>query len=124
MTVKIVKPTKKNQKKVNIKPTVSVDGYNYKITEIGANAYKGDKKIEQVTIGANVKKIGKSAFANCKNLKKIVIKSSSITSIGKDAFKGIKKRAVIVVPKKKFKKYKEYLKKAKLPGYVKVQKGK
>ena len=75
----------------------------------------------QVTIGSNVTKIGKNAFANCSKLKKIVIVSDKITKIYKNAFKGIKKNAQIIVPKKKLKRYKFLLKKAKLPKSVKVK---
>ena len=46
-----------------------------------ANALKGNKKIESLTIGKNVRKIGKNAFANCRKLKKVIIKSKKINTI-------------------------------------------
>ena len=121
-TVTLLKPKKKNIQKVVIKPTVKINGYTFKITEIGAKAYKGSSKLTQVTIGANIQKIGKSAFENCRKLKKIYINSKNITKIEKNAFKGIKKGATIYVPKKKYDKYKRFLKQAKLPKYVKIKK--
>jgi len=51
----------------------------------------------------------------------IIIKSNNITKIGKNAFKGIKKNAVIIVPKKKLKAYKRLLKKANTPKTVKIK---
>ena len=100
---------------------MSIEEYPYLITEINDKAFQKNKKIKNVTIGANVKVIGKSAFANCSKLNKIIIKSNNITKIGKNAFKGIKKNAVIIVPKKKLKSYKRLLKKANTPKTVKIK---
>ena len=41
------------------------------------------KKLKKVTVGKNVKKIGKKAFAKCPKLKKIVNKSKYIKKIKK-----------------------------------------
>ena len=120
-TAMLLKSLKNTKKKVSIKPSVSIEGQDYKITVIGEKAFQKDKKMTQVTIGSNVTKIGKNAFANCSKLKKIVIVSDKITKIYKNAFKGIKKNAQIIVPKKKLKRYKFLLKKAKLPKSVKVK---
>lgn len=119
-TVKLLKSLKKG-KKVVIGADVTIEDYPYLITEIDDKAFQKDKKMTQVIIGANVKVIGKSAFANCSKLKKITIQSTNITKIGKNAFKGIKKNAVIYVPKKKLKAYKNLLKKAKTPKSVKIK---
>ena len=103
----------KNDKKSNITipSTIKINGENYKVTVIKANAFKDNKKIKQITIGKNIKKIGKNAFKNCKNLKKIVIKTKNLTSknVGKNVFKGISKKAVIKVPKAKVKAYKKLI---------------
>ena len=68
----------------------------------------------QVTIDKNVKNIGKNAFYGCKNLKKVIIKTTKLTkkTVGKNAFKGIHKKATIKVPKKKLNAYKKLLKNA------------
>ncbi len=47
---------------------------------------------------------------NCKSLNKITIKATGLKSAGKNALKGISKKAVITVPKKKLKAYKNILK--------------
>lgn len=56
--------------------------------------------------------IAQKAFNKCKNLKKITIKTTKLTkkSVGKQAFKGIHKKATIKVPKAKQKAYKKILK--------------
>ena len=64
----------------------------------------------------------KNSFYNCTSLKKIVIKSKSITSIGKNSFKNINSNAVIKVPKSKYKAYKKLFKKSKLSSTVTVKK--
>lgn len=103
-----VSNTKKTS--VTIPATVKIDGYTYKVTEIVAKAFKNNKKIKSVTIGKNVKKIGKEAFSNCKKIKKITIKGSGLKSVGKNAIKNIDKKATIKVPKSKLKKYKSLFK--------------
>ena len=64
----------------------------------------------------------KNSFYNCTSLKKIVIKSKSIKSVGKNAFKNVNSNAVIKVPKSKYKAYKKLLKKSKLSSTVTVKK--
>ena len=59
------------------------------------------------TIGKNVQTIEDNAFNGCKNLKSITIKSTVLKKIGKNAIKGIYKKAVIKVPKKQYNKYKK-----------------
>ena len=96
-------------KKMNIPSTVRINGRQFKVTAIGANVCKGNKKLTTVTIGKNVKSIAAKAFYKNKNLKKINIKSVTIAKIGKNAFKGIHKKAVFVVPKKAKKKLRKKL---------------
>lgn len=112
-TVSVVGLTKSTKKKktITIKKTVKIMGVTFKITEIGNNVFASCKKLKKVTIGANVTKIGKKAFYKCSELKTIIIQSKKIKSVGKNALKGINKKAVIKVPKSKLKKYKKLLKK-------------
>ena len=121
-TVTFKKPEKKNAKTVVVPNTVEINGYTYQVTEIAAKAFKNNKKIKTVVIGSNIKKIGKQAFSGCKKLKTIQILSKSLKKIDKTVFKGIDKKAAITVPKKKYKAYKNLLKKAKLPKSVKIKK--
>ena len=121
-TVTFKKQQKKNAKTVVVPDTVEINGYTYQVTEIAAKAFKNNKKIKTVVIGSNIKKIGKQAFLGCKKLKTIKILSKSLKKIDKTVFKGIDKKATITVPKKKYKAYKNLLKKAKLPKTVKIKK--
>ncbi|SEK70376.1 Listeria/Bacterioides repeat-containing protein [Butyrivibrio sp. ob235] len=85
------------------------------IHEIPANAYKNRTNLKSFTIGAEIEKIGSSAFSGCKNLKKITIKAKNLKSIGKNSFKGIKKGAKITIickDKKTFSKLVKQIKKA------------
>ena len=92
-------------------------GITYKVTKIEKNAFKNWKALKEVTVGPNVTDIGASAFEGCKSLKKITIKSKSLKSVGKKAFKGIYKKAKIMVPKAKYRAYKKRLKgKGQKPG--------
>lgn len=52
-------------------------------------------------IGGNVKKIGRSAFENCKNLTKVTVNGSKLQIISKNAFKGDKKLKNISLKKVK-----------------------
>ena len=82
-----VQSVKKNAKKVTIPKTVTIDGTKYKVTSIKAKAFSNAKK----------------------TLKKITIKSTSITSISQKAFKGLKKGTTVKVASKKYNKYKKMI---------------
>jgi len=68
------------------------------VTAIGNSAFKGCTALKSVTIGKKVKTIGKAAFSGCTSLKKIAVNSTVLKSVGKNAVKGIYKKAVIKVP--------------------------
>ena len=95
---------------VAVPSKVTYGGKTYKVTAIRAKAFYNNKKLRKVTIGNNVKTIGKNAFRNCSNLKTINIKSKVLKTAGAACFKGINKKAVIKAPAKKLKAYKKLLK--------------
>ncbi len=135
----------KKLKNVTIPDTVSKDGYTYKVVSIAKNAFKNNKKVTKVKIGKYVKKIEDGAFSGCKKLVSVVTgesltkigknvfvndkklktidlrKSKKLKSVGSGAFKGISKKAVVKVPKKKIKAYKKFLKKGSLAKSVKIK---
>lgn len=113
---------KKDAKTVSIPKTVKIQGKTYKVTSIDAGAFENNTKITSVTIGSNITKIGSKAFYGCRNLKKITVKSTKLTSVGKNALKGIHKKAVIKVPKSKLSKYKKLFKGKGQQKTVKIQK--
>jgi hypothetical protein len=83
------------KKKLTIPAKVTIGGKSFSITAIGSNAFANCKKLQSVVIHKNVKSIGKKAFYGCKNLKLVKVQGGKKTSIGKNAFKGIHKKAVI-----------------------------
>jgi len=56
--------------------------------------FKNNKKITSVVISKNVTTIGKCAFYGAKSVKKITIKSKTLTTIGAKSLKGISSKAV------------------------------
>lgn len=104
--VRYVSPIK-SKASISVPGSVKIGGYSYKVKSVAANAFKNKKAIKQITIGKNVVSIGKKAFMGDKKLTKIIVKSKVLKSVGKKALKGINKKAVIKVPKSKYKKYKK-----------------
>ena len=106
---------------------VKVNGAQRKVYAIADSAFKDNTKVKKVTIGKNVISIGQTAFLRCKNLKTVVIKSKKLTknsTVGKNAFKSINKKATIKIVKSAYTKTKKVLKKkagiAKTVKYKKV----
>ncbi len=123
-TISFQKPLKKAAK-VTVPATITSNGKKYKVTSIAAKAFKNDKKLKQLTVGKNVKSIGKEAFSGCKKLKKIVLQTSKLTnsSVGKKAFTGVHKKVKVKVPKKKLKTYRKILKKKGMPRTARYRNG-
>ena len=139
----------KNKKatKIKIPKTIRVDGYTFKVTSVGNNAFGNMKQLKKVTLGANIKAIGnnafknctslksilvpkkvttisKKAFAGCKKLKSIVVQSEKLKTVGAGAFKGTNIGIKVKVPKKKYAAYKRmFVKKGKLSSGTKVVAG-
>lgn len=113
----------KKVKTVSVPKTVTIKGVTYKVTAIAPKAFANCKKLKKVTIGANVKSIGKKAFYHCSKLKEVVIKSKKLKAakVGKNAFTGIHKKAVVKVPKKQKKAYSKWLKKRGITGKRKIK---
>ncbi len=104
--------------------TYKVNNLKYKVVKTGFDG-KGTvavtgivKQKSSVTIPATVKikgheykivKIDSKAFYKKSKIKKINIKAKTVKSIGKNAFKGIHKKATIYVPKSSYTKYKKML---------------
>lgn len=130
--------SKSTAAKVTINTVTGPDGVKYKVTAISSKAMRNNKKMKNLTIGANVKTIGanafygctkltsavigktskscltaigKNAFYGCKKLSKVTIKSTKLRSVGKQAFKGTKSSLKVKVPSKQLANYKKMLKK-------------
>ena len=104
--------TNAKAKSINIPATIKANGITYKVTTIAAKAFKQNKKLQSVTVGANVKSISNNAFFKCLSLKTVNLKTVSLTNktASKKAFKGANKKLVIKVPKKVKKSYKKIFK--------------
>lgn len=94
-----------------------------KLTTIGDSAFGKCVALKSILLPNKFKTLGASAFYNCKKLKTITIKSTYLKSVGKNAFKGIYKKATIKVPKKKLSAYKKLLKGKGQKSTVKIKKG-
>ena len=92
--------------------TITIQGKRYAVVSIADYAFAKNKSLKAVTIGKNIRRIGKKAFYNCKKLKKIVIRTKKLSkyTIGNKAFLGIHPKAVFRVPKNKMRSYKKILK--------------
>lgn len=101
----VVKPVKKTEKSLTIPASVKLEGVSCTVVQVAKNAFKGNKKLTKVTVGANVQVIGKNAFYGAKSLKRIVIRSKKLKKASPSSIRGISKRAVIQVPKAKKKAY-------------------
>lgn len=87
---------------ITVPSTIKAKGITYKVTSIGANAFKNCKKLTKATIGANVRVIKAKAFKNCPKLKTVTIKTVLLTkkTASKKCFSKVSKRMVIKSPKK------------------------
>lgn len=144
-TAAVVKPASGRYRSVSIPGSIKLQGYSFRVTAIGNRAFYRNAKLTSVKTGANVVRIGNSAFEGCSRLKKVTVGKQTV-SIGKRAFYGDRKlkkislrtrklkktgkhafrrihpKAVIDVPDRKVKIYKNrVLKKAGIPAGAKVK---
>ena len=109
-TATVVKPKKNTFTKLTIPSSIKVNSFTFKVTGISDKAFQKNNKLTSITIGSNITSIGKQSFSGCSKLKKILVKSSSIKTVEKDALKNIHKTATIQVPAKKWSSYKSKFK--------------
>ncbi len=72
---------------ITIPSSVSYNGQNYSVTNIGNSAFYGCSALTSVTIPNSVTSIGSNAFYGCSALTSVTI-PNSVTSIGSNAFYG------------------------------------
>lgn len=106
-------PKDKNAAKLTIPATIKANGKTYKVIAVKASACKGMKKLTALTIGKNVRNIGKNAFYGCKKLQTINIRTKQLTgtTVASNAFKGIAAKAKITCPSGKKNAYRKLLQK-------------
>lgn len=129
-------PSPKPVQTVKKNLTATVGALKFKVTKAGASGIAQvsvvsvkNKKVTTIVIPKTVQiqgvtcqvtGIGAKAFYHCKKLKKITIQTTALKKIGKNAIKGIHKKAVIKVPKSKLALYKKKFNKK--SGYQKTMK--
>ena len=98
-TVTYISPEDTTATTVIIPDTVNLNGKEYKVTDIAKGSFSNYDNLKSVTIGANVKTIGKDAYAGCKNLTTVTVNGSSLVTIEAGAFKNCKKLKTITINK-------------------------
>ena len=106
--------------KITVPDFISVDGITYEVASVTKDAFRNNKKITKVTIKAEIASIGKNAFYGCTKLNTIVIRSRSLSSVGTDAFRGIRAAATVKVPDGKQKEYQKLIKGKGIGSKVKI----
>lgn len=104
-----VTKSKKGIQKLVIPDKVKIGGKQYPVKKVNAGVFKNCRKLKSVVFGRNITGIGKNAFKGCRSLKSITFKGKKVPAVGKGAFSGIYKKAVVKVPGKSKKKYKKKL---------------
>lgn len=112
-TVAYRMPVNKTNKNIFIPEEVEIKGIKCSVVTISGSAFKSNSKLTNVVIPATVTTIGKDVFKGTKSLKTITINSTKLTSksVSKYTFRGLGENVTIKVPEKKQKAYKKLFKK-------------
>lgn len=78
---------------LTVRDTVTICGKTFRITAVGAGAFRGFTRLRRVRLGAYVNVIKKNAFRGCRSLKKITLTSLRLRRVEKNALKGISPKA-------------------------------
>ncbi|MEY8390321.1 leucine-rich repeat domain-containing protein [Lachnospiraceae bacterium 45-W7] len=96
----LVTADKKHAKgNLTVPNTLKVKGTSYKISVIGKNAFQNQKQLKKVVLGKNISKIEEGAFSGCEKLQTVIV-GKNVTAIGKKAFYKCKNLSKITIPSK------------------------
>lgn len=109
--------TSKKLASLSVPSAVTYNGMSFKVTAVNKKSFKNQSKLKSATIGKNVKTIGSEAFSGCKKLAKVKFSGTAVKSIGKYAFKNVKKNITFNVKKSKKSSYKKLIQKAKTKNF-------
>ena len=109
--VSVVGVKNKKVRKLSIPATVKIRGTKYPVTEVRAGAFRNCKKLQSISLGRNIHRIGSKSFYHDRKLKQVRIRSKKLKAVGKNAFQGIEKKAVIRRPESRRKAYRKLLSK-------------
>lgn len=87
----------RNPTQLNIESSISSNGKNYTVTEIGDQVFWGCNTLTEVTLPNTVKIIGYQAFCKCSKLTNVTI-PEGVTKIGQTAFYGCSQLTSITIP--------------------------
>ena len=122
-TVTAVKGKNKKLTSAVIQSQVTIKGVKCKVVQISDKAFSGYKNLSKVTIGKNVKTIGKQAFKGSSKLKSVTVAKGSVLKIIKsNAFKNTSAKITVKAPGMKTKQKSALLKKMKTAGMNKKAK--
>lgn len=97
--IEYIRPVDSKKKIIIIPDTATIDGVTYRVTEISANAFKGNTSVTRVVIGKNITTIASKAFYGCKNLKTVDM-GTNVKIIGSMAFYKCSSLTRITIPGK------------------------
>lgn len=97
--------TDRKAQRFTIPAAIRIGDQKYQVVMIAPKAFQNKTKLKQVSVGKNVTSIGSRAFYKCRSLKKIIVRTGKLKSVGRNAFLGISKKAVVKVPKKQYQRY-------------------
>ena len=96
-TAEVVADLSKYTGDVVIPETFTFEGKEYRVTTIGASAFKNCTALSSVSSPASVKTIGNEAFSNCTSLTELTL-PEGLTSIGQYAFTDCTHLTSIYIP--------------------------
>jgi len=100
----------KQKKSIHIPAKICVQDIYYDVTMIDYEAFKGCKKLKNVTVGRYVKQIRYGAFMGDSKLKRVTFKGKKLKNVGDDAFYRTSSGIRFVMPKAVKTKYQTLLK--------------
>ena len=117
-------PVNNSVKSITIPKTATINGYKFKIKKIADKAFSNCTDLKTITIGSSVASIGTKAFYNCQNLERVSLKTTRLkeTSVGNNAFKGIKSNCLFRVPSGMPSFYKNIVQTAGAPKNIQIEK--
>ena len=108
-TVSYEKPASKKAENVTIPATIKIHNLKYRVTVISAEAFSGNDKISNLTVGKCMRKIETKAFYGCKNLKRVTFQGSKVKTIEEEAFAKTKSNLLVKAPKASLDTYKDMM---------------
>lgn len=123
-TAMLIQAKNKKKASITIPAQITIKGVNFKVVQVGANAFKGFRKLKKITLTKNITTIGKNAFSGCTGLSSVVVKGTGLKSIKAGAFKKTSRKMTVKFLSKRVKanKREALLKKMKKAGMSKSAK--